>query len=52
MENSKVETSNKNGKAEIEEKLKLAIINFFNQLKTGCFRKNCYNPYCKKGDGN
>lgn len=50
MEHIATEIPKKNSKEEIGEKLKKAIQTFFNQLKIGCFRKNCYNPHCIKSE--
>lgn len=33
------------------QKLKKDIQSIFKQLKTGCYRSLCYNPYCKKYPG-
>ncbi len=52
MEQITTEIQKKNSKEEIGEKLKKAIQTFFIQLKIGCFRKNCYNPYCIKSECN
>ena len=37
-------------KEEIAQKLKANIRAFYLQLKQGCYRNNCYNPYCQKGN--
>jgi hypothetical protein len=37
-------------KTDIANKLKENIRAFFTQLKIGCSRKFCYNPYCKKSN--
>ena len=50
MEKINIENSNQN-KEEIEKKLKQDITKFYSQIKNGCFRKNCYNPYCKNSNG-
>lgn len=31
---------------EIQKILKKSVISIFNQIKTGCSRKICYNTYC------
>jgi hypothetical protein len=38
-------------KSDIANKLKEDIKLFYQQLKTGCFRKVCYNNFCAKGNG-
>lgn len=35
-------------KTQIEKQLKENILKIFNQIKTGCQRKICYNVYCHK----
>jgi hypothetical protein len=40
-----------NSKNDLANKLKEDIRLIFSQLKTGCFRKHCYNIYCAKGNG-
>jgi hypothetical protein len=39
-------------KQDIANKMKENTKLFFNQLKIGCHRKICYNPYCKKSKCN
>lgn len=46
-----INIENKKSKEDIQKKLKEDITKFFSQLKNGCFRKNCYNSYCKKSNG-
>lgn len=46
-----INLENKKSKEEIQKKLKEDITKFYSQLKTGCSRNNCYNPYCKKSNG-
>ena len=41
---------NNDKKIDIANKLKENIRTFFSQLKLGCSRKFCYNPYCKKSN--
>jgi hypothetical protein len=41
---------NNDKKTDIANKLKDNIRTFFTQLKVGCPRKFCYNPYCKKSN--
>jgi len=38
----------KKSKEEIGEKIKRTFNTFFTQLKSGCFRRRCYNPFCMK----
>jgi hypothetical protein len=38
-------------KLNIANKLKEDIKLIFQQLKSGCYRIKCYNPYCPKGNG-
>jgi len=52
MEEKNTEISQKNSKEDIGEKFKKAIQTYFIQLKTGCFRKYCYNQICNKSESN
>ena len=48
-ENSE-KASNKEKVQDIATKFKENIRSFFQQLKVGCPRKFCYNPYCIKSN--
>lgn len=55
MEQIKIEDNEnkiKNNKENLEKKIKEDLTKFFNQIKTGCYRKKCYNPLCAKSQKN